>query len=49
MVGENLRKALDWLPKARELLTIRCDVPLPLKLEELTASRPGRVQAGRTV
>ncbi len=38
VVGENLRKALDWLPRARELLTIRCDVPLPLKLENLTAS-----------
>ncbi len=38
VVGENLRKELDWLPKARELLTIRCNVPLPLKLEELTAS-----------
>ncbi len=37
-VGENLRKALDWLPKARELLTIRCDVPLPEPLEKLTAS-----------
>ncbi|MBZ0104762.1 MAG: DNA polymerase I [Sulfuricella denitrificans] len=37
VVGENLRNALEWLPKARELLTIRCDVPLPLKLEELTA------------
>ena len=36
-VGENLRKTLDWLPKARELLTIRCDVPLPVPLEQLTA------------
>ena len=34
-VGENLRKALDWLPKARGLLTIKCDVGLPVKLEEL--------------
>ncbi|PWB51069.1 MAG: DNA polymerase I [Nitrosomonadales bacterium] len=37
VVGENLRKKLDWLPRARELLTIRCDVPLPVKLEDLTA------------
>ncbi len=37
-VGENLRQALDWLPKARELLTIRCDVPLPVNLEQLTAA-----------
>ena len=35
VVGENLRKARDWLPKARELLTIKCDVELPVKLEEL--------------
>jgi DNA polymerase-1 len=34
-VGENLRKSLDWLPKARELLTIKCDVPLPVKVTEL--------------
>ncbi|MCD6077123.1 MAG: polA [Ramlibacter sp.] len=27
-VGENLRKALDWLPKGRELLTIRTDCDL---------------------
>jgi DNA polymerase-1 len=27
-VGENLRKALDWLPKGRELLTIRKDCDL---------------------
>jgi len=35
VVGENLRKSLDWLPKARELLTIKCDVKLPVKLEDL--------------
>jgi DNA polymerase I len=28
-VGENLRKALPWLPTARKLITIRCDVGLP--------------------
>jgi len=38
-VGENLRKALDWLPRGRELLTIKCDVELPEKLEDL-APRP---------
>lgn len=26
VVGENLRKALDWLPTGRELITIRCDL-----------------------
>jgi len=35
VVGENLRKSLDWLPQARELLTIKCDVKLPVKLEDL--------------
>ena len=27
VVGDNLRKALDWLPTGRQLLTIKCDVP----------------------
>ena len=35
VVGENLRKALDWLPTARHLLTIKCDVALPVKLDDL--------------
>ncbi len=35
VVGENLRKVLDWLPRARELLTIKCDVPLPVQVAEL--------------
>lgn len=34
-VGENLRKSLDWLPQARRLLTIRCDVELPVALDAL--------------
>jgi DNA polymerase-1 len=34
-VGENLRKALDWLPKAQALLAVKCDLELPVKLEEL--------------
>ncbi len=34
-VGENLRKALDWLPKARWLLTMRRDCELPVTLEDL--------------
>jgi len=34
-VGENLRKALDWLPKGRQLLAVKCDVQLPVDLEEL--------------
>jgi DNA polymerase-1 len=39
VVGENLRKSLDWLPKARALLTIKCDVELPVKPGDL-AMRP---------
>ncbi len=35
VVGENLRKSLDWLPKARALLTIKCDVELPVKPGDL--------------
>jgi DNA polymerase-1 len=34
-VGENLRKALDWLPRARRLLTVRRDVQLPVDLAAL--------------
>ena len=34
-VGDNLRKVLTWLPQARGLLTIKCDVELPVKIEDL--------------
>jgi len=34
-VGENLRKALDWLPKGRRLLTVKRDVPLAVTLDDL--------------
>jgi len=34
-VGENLRQALDWLPKGRALLTAKRDVSLPLALPDL--------------
>jgi DNA polymerase-1 len=34
--GENLRKIVDWLPKARELLTVKRDVPLPFPFEKLS-------------
>ncbi|GAB4240976.1 MAG: DNA polymerase I [Methyloligellaceae bacterium] len=39
VVGENLRKALPWLPTARELITIRCDVNLRESVTDL-APRP---------
>ena len=35
VVGENLRNTLDWLPTGRGLITIKCDVPLPVKLDDL--------------
>jgi DNA polymerase-1 len=35
VVGNNLRAVRDWLPQARRLLTIRCDVPLPQGPEQL--------------
>ena len=35
VVGENLRNTLAWLPKARELVTIKCDVELPVAIEGL--------------
>ena len=37
VVGENLRNTLDWLPRARELLTVKCDVALPMHFDQLTA------------
>ncbi|MGH8664871.1 MAG: DNA polymerase I [Burkholderiales bacterium] len=40
VVGANLQKALDWLPQARELLRVKCDVPLPVALEALACCDP---------
>ncbi len=37
LAGENLRKLRDWLPKARQLLTIKRDVPLEMGVEQLVA------------
>jgi len=36
VVGENLRKALEWIPTARELITIRCDVGIQERLSDLS-------------
>ena len=35
-VGENLRNTLHWFDTARQLITIKCDVVLPLKIADLT-------------
>ncbi len=40
VVGENLRKSLDWLPQARQLLAIKCDVTLPVALTDLAPQSP---------
>jgi DNA polymerase-1 len=35
VVGENLRRVRDWLPQARELLTVKYDVALPVQVTDL--------------
>ncbi len=35
VVGDNLRGALDWLPMARRLLTVKTDVELPVEMHAL--------------
>ena len=39
-VGENLRRALDFLPLGRKLVTVVCDLDLPLRVADLAASPP---------
>ncbi len=36
VVGENLRKRLDWLPQGRRLLTVKTDCELPVAFDALT-------------
>ncbi|MBK9087129.1 MAG: DNA polymerase I [Sterolibacteriaceae bacterium] len=43
-VGENLRRALDFLPLGRKLITISCDVPLPVHLSQLEPAPPDAPQ-----
>ena len=38
VVGENLRKALDWLPTARVLVTVKCDADLADMIPSFEAS-----------
>ncbi|ODS97278.1 MAG: DNA polymerase I [Lautropia sp. SCN 69-89] len=38
VVGENLRKALDWLPVARRLVTVKTDCDLEPQVESIDAS-----------
>ena len=40
VVGENLRRAKDWLPTGRRLLTVKTDVELPFAMESLVQKPP---------
>ena len=40
VVGENLRKALDWLPTGRVLVTVKCDVPLSFEFDTIVHKAP---------
>ena len=44
VVGENLRKALDWLPQARRLITVKCDVEMQQPYSAFTAPQPDKEQ-----
>ncbi len=44
VAGENLRRALDWLPTARELLTVKTDVALPVELHGLARQPQDRAR-----
>ncbi len=35
VVGENLRRALDWLPQAKHLVTVKCDCDLSAHLSDI--------------
>ena len=40
VVGENLRKAIDWLPTAKDLITIRCDLDIQFNWDEFIRKDP---------
>lgn len=44
VVGDNLRKALPWLPTSRELITIRCDVGVQERLSDLAPQLPDKIK-----
>jgi len=44
VVGANLRNALDWLPQARRLITVKCDVELKLEYHQLIAPPQDRAR-----
>ncbi len=44
VVGENVRKALDWLPTGRVLVTVKCDVPLSFEFDTIVHKAPDIAQ-----
>ncbi len=47
VVGANLRNALDWLPQARRLITVKCDVPDLPECRDLVAPPQDRETLAR--
>ncbi len=47
VVGANLRAALDWLPQARRLITVKCDVPELPPYRDMIAPPQDREQLAR--
>jgi DNA polymerase I len=44
VVGKNLQAALDWLPKARVLVTVRCDCDLSSHLDSIESTLAARAE-----
>ena len=44
VVGANLRKARDWIPTAKQLLTVKRDVALPVRIDQLSHSAHDKVK-----
>ncbi|CDY76065.1 DNA polymerase I [Caballeronia glathei] len=44
-VGDNLRKALDFLPMAKKLVTVRTECDLSTQIESIDATLPSRPEA----
>jgi DNA polymerase I len=42
VVGENLRKAINWLPTGKQLVTIKTDVPTSFAIADLAPKPPDR-------
>ncbi|HUR40490.1 MAG TPA: DNA polymerase I [Verrucomicrobiae bacterium] len=43
-VGENLREALPTIPLARQLVTIRCELSMPVALDDLKPAQPDKAR-----